>query len=144
MQPEITKFPLQFLAVAEHLRDIAADVLLILKSIWQNCEGGRVYIVGRGHAADHRHLPSFSRKNANSQTGEAVGLGKSPRYKKILDLPRVFNQRFSVKFEIRLIDEHGSLRCCLRNLNQDIACDRRSGRIVRIRHRDEPGAWAEL
>ena len=53
-------------------------------------------------------------------------------------------QRFSVKFEIRLIDEQRSLRRCLRNLDEDISCDRCPGRIVWIRHCDEPGARVEL
>src|SRR5580704_13909488 len=144
MQTEVAKFPLQFIAVAQHLRDITADVLLILKSLRQDCEGGRVDVVGRGHAADRRHLTGFSRKNANAQTGQAISLGKSPRYEKILDLPRLLNDGFSVKFEIGLIDEHGSLRRRLRNLNQDIACDRCSSWIVGIRDRDEPGLWAEM
>ena len=56
----------------------------------------------------------------------------------------VVNQRFAVKFEIRLIDEHGSLRRGLRNLNQDIACDCCSSWIVGIRDGDEPGSRTEL
>ena len=144
MQPEIAKFLLQSLAVAQHLGDVAAHVLLILKSLRQDCEGGCVDVVRRGHAADHRHLTGFSRKNANAQTGQAIRLGKSPRYEKILDLPRLVNDGFSMKFEIGFIDEHGSLLRRLRNLNQDIACNRCSSWIVGIRDRDDPGLWAEM
>lgn len=49
-----------------------------------------------------------------------------------------------MKFEIRLIDEHGSVRRGLRNPNQDIACDCCSSWIVGIRHGDEPGSRTEL
>jgi hypothetical protein len=126
------------------LRDIPANVLLILKSLRQDCEGGCVDVVRRSQAADHRHLTGFSRKNANAQTGEAVRFGKSPSYEKVLDLPRLVNDGLSVKFEISLIDKHGGLRRCLRNLNQDIVCNRCSSWIVRIRHCDEPGLRAEL
>src|SRR5450759_3008117 len=120
MQSESAQFLLQSFAVAEHLPDVLADVLLIAQSFWQNRERSRVDAVRRSHAANHRHLPGLSGKNSNSQTGKAVGLGKSPRHEKILDPPGVIDKRFSVKFEIRLIDQHGYLRRCLRNLNQDI------------------------
>src|SRR6266436_3607362 len=109
MQPEIAKFLLQSLAVTQHLRDIAADILLVLHSLGQNCESRRVDVVGRGNAAHHRHLTGFSRKNANSQTGKTVSLGKSPRHEKILDVSGVVNQRLAVKFEIRLIDKQSGL-----------------------------------
>jgi hypothetical protein len=59
-------------------------------------------------------------------------------------LPGAVDQRFSVKFEIRFIDEHSRLRRRLRNLQQNIARDRGAGRIVRVRHRDEPRARADL
>jgi len=64
--------------------------------------------------------------------------------KRFFDLPSLLNQRFSVEFEIRFIDEHGSLRRSLRNPNQDIACNRGSSWIVRIRHGDQAGTSAEL
>ncbi len=131
VQPEVAKFLLQSLAVTQHLCDIAADILLILQSLGQNCESRRVDVVRRGNAPHHRHLPRLSRKNANSQTSEAIGLGKGSRHEKILDLPglakkrlankRTVNQRFSMKFEICLIDKQSGLWRCLRNLNEDIA-----------------------
>src|SRR5208337_357935 len=144
MQPEMAKFLLQSLAIASDLRDIVSDILLILKRLRQNSESGRVDVVRRGNAANHRHLPRVSSKHANSQTGEAVGLGKSSCDKKILDLGSPVDESFSVKFEIRLIDEHSSARRGVRNLNQDVSCDRRASRIVRIRHRDEPCSGANL
>ena len=65
-QPETGKFQLQSLAIAPDLRNIAVDILLILKRIGQNGKRGRVDAVGRGNAADHRHLPRVARKHADS------------------------------------------------------------------------------
>src|SRR5580658_161045 len=126
MQAKIAKFLLQSAAVASHFCNIAADIFLVLQSLGQNCEGSRVDAVRRSHAADHRHLPCVSRKNADSQSGEAIGFGKSPSHEKILDLlrgvdKRSIDKRLSMKFEISLIDEHSSLGRRLRNLNEDIA-----------------------
>src|ERR1039457_6923442 len=110
-----------------------------MQGLREHGKGGGVDVVGRGDAADHRYLSRGSRKNAYSQTGEAVSLGESPRHEKILDLPcavnpRVIDQRFSVKFKIRLIDEPGAWA----DVGEQVL--RRKGEVVARAHFDNARA----
>ena len=121
------------------LMHVALDESSIRNGCRQASERDGVHVVRGADFAHHLHLRRASGEHTNSQSSKSVGLGKCSGHEQIRKAVGRSQHSLAAKFVVRLIDQHRRLRRCVGNLQQILAADENSSRIIGACYRYQTG-----